>query len=290
MKRIAPILFLLFLFSAAIAAMPQSDARALSLDDVMNLLKGGVTPMRVKNVVAERGVDFQLSGDVDKRLRNAGASDDVILQIAKSYRTGSSSAAPKRAPAPERAPADPMNPSEPKEQYELALRYQKGEGVAQSQAEAVRLYRKAAERGFAPAQNALGLIYEEELKDYGEALKWYRKAAEQGDAFGQANLGMMYSNGRGVPKDEAEAARLIAKAAEQGHPKAQYNLGYRFWKGQGVPQDDTEAYKWFTLAAARGFNPGFPDYLRMLERKMPSKDVADAKQRAREWEDRHRKG
>jgi tetratricopeptide (TPR) repeat protein len=287
MKRIAPILIALFLISSA-TSWAQSDSRALSLDDVMNLLKAGVTPTRVKNVVGERGVDFQLSGDVDRRLREAGASDDVILQIAKSYRTGSSPA-PKRAPAPERAPADPMNPTDPSEQYELALRYQKGDGVPQSQAEAVRLFRRAGERGFAPAQNALGLLYEEELKDYGEALKWYRKAADQRDATGQANLGMMYSNGRGVPKDEAEAARLIALAAEQGHPKAQYNMGYRFHKGQGVPQDDVEAYKWFTLAAARGFNPGFPDYIRTLERKMPSKEVAEAKQRAREWEDGHRK-
>jgi hypothetical protein len=288
MKRIASALAVLLVLSATFTAA-QSEGRALSLDDVMGLLKAGVTPMRVKTVVAERGVDFQLSGDVDRRLRDAGASDEVILQIAKSYRASTAPApAPKRA-APERAPADPMNPTDPKEQYELALRYQNGEGVPQSQADAVRLLRKAGDRGYAPAQNALGLLYEEELKDYAEALKWYRKAAEQGDAAGQANLGMMYSNGRGVPKDEAEAARLIARAAEQGHAKAQYNLGVRFNKGQGVPQDDIEAYKWFTLAAARGFNPGFPDYVRMLERKLPSKDVAEARQRARQWEEAHRK-
>ena len=44
-------------------------------------------------------------------------------------------------------------------------------------------YRKAAVRGFAPAQHNLGASYESGTgvtKDLSEAVNWYRKAADQG--------------------------------------------------------------------------------------------------------------
>ena len=53
-----------------------------------------------------------------------------------------------------------------------------------------------------------------------EAFKWYRKAAEQGYADAQYNLGNMYDKGRGVPEDKAEALKWWRKAAEQGHEDA----------------------------------------------------------------------
>ena len=40
--------------------------------------------------------------------------------------------------------------------------------------------------------------------------------AEKGNAPAQFNLGLMYDNGRGVPKDEAEAVKWYRKAADQG--------------------------------------------------------------------------
>ena len=39
-------------------------------------------------------------------------------------------------------------------------------------------------------------------QDYAEAVKWYRKAAERGDALAQNNLGFMYDYGQGVPEDD----------------------------------------------------------------------------------------
>ena len=71
-------------------------------------------------------------------------------------------------------------------QYELAKKYESGEGVPQ---------------------------------DYAEAVKWWRKAAEQGHAVAQT-LGDMYDIGLGVPKDYAEAAKWVRKAAEQGNADA----------------------------------------------------------------------
>ncbi len=77
-----------------------------------------------------------------------------------------------RAWLPVAAWQQPNEPNEPAEQFKLAQRYFKGEGLS---------------------------------KDYAQAVKWLRKAAEQGFAIAQTDLGAMYANGQGVSKDYAEA-------------------------------------------------------------------------------------
>ena len=71
-------------------------------------------------------------------------------------------------------------------------------------AEAVKWYTLAADRGFADAQNNLGVCYENGngvAKSYAEAVKWYKLAAEQGDSIAQNNLGVCYANGEGVDQN-----------------------------------------------------------------------------------------
>jgi TPR repeat protein len=69
--------------------------------------------------------------------------------------------------------------------------YEQGRGVAQSDAEAVAWYRKAAEQGYAYAQFNLGFMYEEGRgvgQSDAEAVAWYRKAAEQGNAYAKKKI------------------------------------------------------------------------------------------------------
>jgi len=123
----------------------------------------------------------------------------------------------------------------------LGVIYQKGLGVEQSDKEAFEWYSKAAEQGFAPAQNNLGRIYTEGqwvTKNYEEAVKWYRKAAEQGDAIAQHNLGVMYQKGLGVEQSDKEAVKCYRKAAKQGYAFAQHNLRLMYKKGRGVDKSD----------------------------------------------------
>src|SRR5690606_41988002 len=57
-----------------------------------------------------------------------------------------------------------------------------GDGVSQDMERGAELLRRAAEVGYAPAQNSLGLSYdfgEGVSQDYVEAARWYRAAAEQ---------------------------------------------------------------------------------------------------------------
>ena len=44
-------------------------------------------------------------------------------------------------------------------QYNLALMYKNGEGIAEDNVEAVKWYKRAAEQGYASAQNNLGNMY-----------------------------------------------------------------------------------------------------------------------------------
>jgi len=59
---------------------------------------------------------------------------------------------------------------------------------------------------------------------YPKALYWLKKAAEQGYAKAENNLGNMYANGLGVPQDYNKAVYWYKKAAEQGYAPAKANF------------------------------------------------------------------
>ena len=95
-------------------------------------------------------------------------------------------------------------------------------------AEAVKFYKKAAQKGDPAGQVNLGYMYQNAFgidKDYAEAAKWYGKAADQGYALGYSNLGVMYENGFGVTASNDEAFRLYKKAADKGDANGQVNTG-----------------------------------------------------------------
>jgi len=144
-------------------------------------------------------------------------------------------------------------------QYSLGSQY---ESWYQDYVEALKWYRKAAERGYFEAQFKLGEMYANGkgvAKDDVEALKWYRKAAEQRYATTQFNhLGAMYYDGEGAPEDAAEAVEWYRKLTEQGShgreliQRAQFQLGFIYSNGEGVAQDHVEAAKWYREVAEQG--------------------------------------
>ncbi len=80
-----------------------------------------------------------------------------------------------------------------------------------------------AEAGDARAQYDLGVMYDRGdgvPQSDEEALKWYKMAAKQGEARAQYNLGLMYANGQGVPQDYVEAYFWISLSAAQGNQHA----------------------------------------------------------------------
>ena len=143
----------------------------------------------------------------------------------------------------------------PDAQFRLGLCYDKGKGVKQDYAEAVRLYRLSVDQGNAAAQFQLGYCYDEGhgvKQDYAEAVRLYRLSVDQGNAAAQCNLGLCYDNGKGVKQDYAEAVRLYRLSVDQGNAVAQFNLGVCYDNGQGVKQDYAEAVRLYRLSVDQG--------------------------------------
>ncbi len=126
---------------------------------------------------------------------------------------------------------------------------------AKDYAQALSWYRKAADQGYAPAQDSIGDLYyygRGVKQDYAQAAAWFRKAADQGYAPAQNSIGVLYYSGLGVEKDYGEASTWFQKAADQGDAKAQYNIGLAYYHGRGVRKDYATATAWFRKAADQG--------------------------------------
>src|SRR5438874_2938822 len=138
-----------------------------------------------------------------------------------------------------------------------------------------------AEAGDAESEVELGLRYDKGegvAKDQAEAVKWYRKAAEQNLAAAQYNLGLRYAHGEGVAKDQVEAVKWYRKAAEQNYAAAQENLGVCYVSGEGVAEDLVEAYKWLLLAVRQG-NEHAKEGVTLLEHALRPEQIAQGQKR-----------
>lgn len=109
-----------------------------------------------------------------------------------------------------------------KAQYDLAVKYMRGEGVEQ---------------------------------DKTKAVAWYQKAAEQGLAGAQYNLASIYYHGDGVESDKEQAAHWYKQAAKQGYADAQLNLAVMHAIGEGVDASHKKSLMWFDLATYNGAHP-----------------------------------
>jgi clan AA aspartic protease (TIGR02281 family) len=93
--------------------------------------------------------------------------------------------------------------------------------------------------------------------DFAAAMRLLRPLAERGNAPAQQYLGLMYEFGEGVPQNDAEAMKWTLMAAKQGNSSAQSHMSsfYRF--GWGVPQNYILAYMWESVSG-RNLGRGQP--------------------------------
>lgn len=142
-------------------------------------------------------------------------------------------------------------------QYNLGLRYERGEGISRNDTMAAQWFERAAEAGDTDAQRLLAFAYLHGIgvpRNESEGIRRLRIAAEWGDAVARRQLGFRYVTGASVPKDEVEGVHWFQLAAEQGDDMAQYNLAYAFSHGSGVEMDQARAIHWLTLAAQQGLS------------------------------------
>jgi TPR repeat protein len=133
--------------------------------------------------------------------------------------------------------------------------YQLGRAYAANKqiADAVSAYRKAADKGSTSAMVELGVMLGTGAgvpKDEAQARKLFERAAEGGNPRGVTNLAAI-SNAGGAPSDPAKSRAMLMRAAEKNSAEAQYQLGIMLADGIGGPQDEIAARALFEKAAAQ---------------------------------------
>lgn len=210
------------------------------------------------------------------------------------------------------------SPSEGQRLYEQAMNMIRGSSFNRNDRDAIELFRRSADTGYAPAQVALGYIYESGFSVASEprkAMDWYQKSAQQGDPLAAWLLGRMIYQGVVPPlgvndaipwlqkssdannpfaqfllgwirlekNDYGKAAELFQQASQQGLPQAQYELGKLLAKGRGtIKQDKVEAYIWLVMAGDAEYQR-YPE-LQSLETELGKVRVEEAKTEVRRRE------
>jgi uncharacterized protein len=133
--------------------------------------------------------------------------------------------------------------------YELGRAY----AANRQMPEAVAAWRRAADKGSTSAMVELGVLLgtgSGGTKDQAEARRLFERAAEAGNPRGVINLAAL-SVGGGAPSDPVKARALLTKAAEANSAEAQYQLGIMNADAVGGAKDDAAARAWFEKAAAQ---------------------------------------
>lgn len=144
-------------------------------------------------------------------------------------------------------------------QYQLALHYFKGEGIAKDDAVARNWMQKSADAGFVKAQM---MLCDWMIKGIGGeknpelGVSYCEKAAGQGDPEAIAVLGYYYFEGKVVKQNYKKTVDGFLLACEKGSESAPYMLGYCNRMGLGVMKDDKRAFGYFKLSYERGSLPG----------------------------------
>ena len=89
-------------FSLSVTRKPPPGPPALTLEEVDTALRNDLPKARIAALAAQYGVDFEITDDVDQRLRASGADSGLLLDLVKAYK---GPARPKTAKAATPPPA-----------------------------------------------------------------------------------------------------------------------------------------------------------------------------------------
>lgn len=134
---------------------------------------------------------------------------------------------------------------------ELGVLYGNGTGVAKDEAQARKLFERAAQAGNARGVSNLAALGGSTASDPARARELLAKSAET-NAEAQYQLGLMLAEGKGGAQDDAGARALFEKAAAQNHPGALERMGAFAQAGRGGPKDSDAAKAYYERAAALG--------------------------------------
>ena len=177
----------------------------------------------------------------------ANSSRRAMYQLGRSY------AANRQTPEAIAAWRKAVDKGSTSAMVELGVLYGTGAGVARDEAQARKLFERAAEAGNPRGVSNLAALGggAGASSDPARARELLSKAA-QTNAEAQYQLGLMLAEGDGGAKDDAAARALFEKAAAQNHPGALERMGAFAQQGRGGPKDSDAAKAYYQRAAALG--------------------------------------
>jgi len=89
----AAILAILFLVGVRTSAAQKAEP--LSEQKVIELLRAKVPSSRVSDIVDDRGIDFDLTHEIEQRVRNAGGGDDLVAALRRASQRHAESEGPR---------------------------------------------------------------------------------------------------------------------------------------------------------------------------------------------------
>ncbi|NDW03131.1 SEL1-like repeat protein [Jiella pacifica] len=156
-----------------------------------------------------------------------------------------------------------LAPGDARMTFQLGRSYQ----AAGRDEDAASLYREAAEAGQSVAQYELALAFYDGrgvAQDPRQAVEWLEKSSSQGNGFAKYFLGIEKVNGTYVPQDYPGAYVMFEEAAAFGVPEALVELGKMAYSGQGVAEDYAKAFEFYREAAEKDV-PGGHFYVGFMD-------------------------
>ncbi len=137
----------------------------------------------------------------------------------------------------------------PEKDYELARKYETGQGASRNMKKAYELYKSSADAGYSKAQLSLGLMYAKGVyvpQNNRLAVKYLLAAANQGELSAEAELRKF-----NVRKfSDTNSKDYLVYQADNGDAESQYRLYLNYLSGaQGFPQDFDKAMEYCQKAA-----------------------------------------
>jgi TPR repeat protein len=181
-----------------------------------------------------------------KYCRNAsGSSRRAMYQLGRAY------AANRQMPEAIAAWRKAADKGSSSAMVELGVLYGTGAGVGRDEAQARKLFERAAAAGNPRGVTNLAAVSGGAPQDPARSRELLEKAAATNPE-AQYQLGMMLAEGTGGTKDDAGARSLFEKAAAQNHPGALEQMGVFAEEGRGGAKDSTAAKAYYERAAALG--------------------------------------
>jgi TPR repeat protein len=230
-----------------IAAMPDpADAQSADLVLCDRLAADPADPDKPADV---KGTPDVAPNDIATAIKfcktAAGSSRRALYQLGRAY------VANRQMPEAIAAWRKAADKGSTSAMVELGVLYGTGEGVAKDEAQARKLFSRAAEAGNPRGITNLAAVSGGAVGDPARARDLLAKSAET-NAEAQYQLGLMLSDGTGGARDDAAARNLFEKAAAQNHPGALERMGAFAQEGRGGPKDSDAAKAYYQRAAALG--------------------------------------